>query len=316
MSNKFLLCVALALTVWQVSASAAPRLKTLATVEDEIIRLGDVLEGVGSGANLEVSAAPLPGKRTTLPVRRIYAVAKRHGIDWRPHGVRSIVVQRLSTIVPHERLVEVLERAAIDLSGADRLNIELTTRNLVIHVPRTDEPTIALESFRMDDRTKSFKALVRAPANDENAQRITVKGRVHTVIEAPVLGRSIAIGDVIEESDIVWKDIRMDRVGNGIVTAADDLVGYAPRRRIRPMHLVRSRDVRRPLAIKKGDPVTMYFVRVNLTLTTSGRALENGSKGEMIRVLNVRTKKTVEGIVIRAGQINVDARVDQVSSLR
>lgn len=60
----------------------------------------------------------------------------------------------------------------------------------------------------------------------------------------------------------------------------------------------------------------MTFAKVNLTLTTSGRALENGSKGEAIRVLNVQTKKTVEGIVVGAGRISVNARADQVSSLR
>ena len=316
MNSKFILCVALALAIAQASAFAKPRLKTLVTVEDEIIRLGDVLDGVESAAELEVSAAPPPGKRATLPVRRIYAVTKRQGIAWRPRGVRSIIVQRLSKIVPHRRLVEVLEREAMELSGSERVKIEFASRNMVIHVPRTAETTIALESFRLDEGTRSFSAIVRAPADDENAARITVKGRVHIVVEAPVLGRAVAIGDVIEESDIVWKDVRLDRVGNGVVTAADDLVGYVPRRRIRPMHPVRSRDVQRPLAFRKGEPVTMKFVRVNLILTMSGRALENGSKGDTIRVRNVRTKKTVEGTVIRAGQINVDSRVDQVSALR
>ena len=316
MNGKFILCVALALALAQTSAFAAPRLKSLVTVEDEIIRLGDVLEGVDSAAELEVSAAPPPGKRATLPVRRIYAVTKRNGIVWRPRGVRSIVVQRLSKIVPHERLLEVLEREALEITGSERVKIEFASRHLVIHVPRNGESTIALESFRLDDRTRSFSAIVRAPADDENAARITVKGRVHIVVEAPVLGRAVAIGDVIEKSDIVWKDVRLDRVGNGVVTVADDLIGYVPRRRIRPMHPVRSRDVQRPLAVRKGEAVTMNFIRVNLVLTMSGRALENGSKGETIRVLNVRTKKTVEGTVVRAGQINVDSRADQVSALR
>ena len=316
MNAKFILCVALALTIGQASAIAAPRLKSVVTVEDEVIRLGDVLEGVDSASEIEVSAAPPPGKRATLSVRRIYAVTKRHGIAWRPRGVRSIIVQRLSKIVPHERLLDVLEREALGISGSERVKIEFASRNMVIHVPRTSEPTIALESFQLDDRTRSFSAIVRAPADDENAARVTVKGRVHIVVEAPVLGRAVAIGNVIEESDIVWKDIRLDRVGNGVVTVADDLIGFVPRRRIRPMHPVRTRDVQRPLMVRKGEPVTMNFIRVNLVLTMSGRALENGSKGETIRVLNVRTKKTVEGTVVRAGQINVDSRADQISALR
>ncbi len=266
--------------------------------------------------DLHVANAPRPGKRATLSVRQIYAAIKRHGLSWRPRGVRSIVIQRLSKIVPHGDLVAALERAALDLSPSDRVKVEFASRIPVIHVPRSAEPTVELESFRLNERSGSFSAIVRAPAEDDAAPRVTVKGRVHAVVEAPVLGRSVAIGDVIEESDIVWKDIRLDHAQNGIVMAVDDLVGFVPRRRIRPMHPIRSRDVQRPLLVRKGEPVTMSFVRVNLTLTTSGWALENGSRGDSIRVLNTRTKKTVEGVVDRAGHVSVDGRPNQVSSLR
>jgi flagella basal body P-ring formation protein FlgA len=49
----------------------------------------------------------------------------------------------------------------------------------------------------------------------------------------------------------------------------------------------------------------MVFQTSRLTLTAQGKALQDGSKGDTIRVLNAKTHKTIDGTVVNSGTVNV-----------
>jgi flagella basal body P-ring formation protein FlgA len=43
-----------------------------------------------------------------------------------------------------------------------------------------------------------------------------------------------------------------------------------------------------------------------MTLTAQGRASEDGAKGDTIRVLNMQSKKMIEGVVVGPDRVRVD----------
>ena len=49
----------------------------------------------------------------------------------------------------------------------------------------------------------------------------------------------------------------------------------------------------------------MVFQTDRMILTAQGRALQNGSKGDVIRILNAKTHKTIDGIVVNSGTVTV-----------
>jgi flagella basal body P-ring formation protein FlgA len=60
-----------------------------------------------------------------------------------------------------------------------------------------------------------------------------------------------------------------------------------------------------PSAVKKGERVTITAALSSINIKMSGKALSNGSIGEMIKVKNISSNKTIEAQVIRPGIVQV-----------
>ncbi len=61
-----------------------------------------------------------------------------------------------------------------------------------------------------------------------------------------------------------------------------------------------------PVVVAKGSLVTIVLKTPTMILTAQGRAVEDGGRGDVIRVMNTRSKKIVEGVVSRPGTVSVE----------
>lgn len=64
-------------------------------------------------------------------------------------------------------------------------------------------------------------------------------------------------------------------------------------------------DVKLPLLVKRGEPVTIYLETGAIQIEAAGKALADGSLGDLVPVLNVLSERTVEGIVTAPGVVRV-----------
>lgn len=163
---------------------------------------------------------------------------------------------------------------------------------------------VKISRLHYDDRSGGFTALLSLPAADGRREE-SLTGRLEVTASIPVITVPMSVGDVIGERDIGWIEIPARQLSHSIVTSADELVGMAARRGLRPDSPIRTSDVQRPILVKRGSLVTMLVTSDRLSLTAVGQALENGSKGDRIRVNNTSSSTTVEGIVISAREVRV-----------
>jgi len=70
-------------------------------------------------------------------------------------------------------------------------------------------------------------------------------------------------------------------------------------------HPVKRANIRKPVLVPKGAIVTMVLKTDRMILTAQGRALQGGSEGDVIRILNAKTHKVVDGTVINPGTVSV-----------
>ena len=56
---------------------------------------------------------------------------------------------------------------------------------------------------------------------------------------------------------------------------------------------------------KKGDLVIMVLKKGALNLTTKGKALDNGAKGDMVRILNTNSRQTIEAQVTGPQKVTI-----------
>ena len=84
-----------------------------------------------------------------------------------------------------------------------------------------------------------------------------------------------------------------------------DLIGRTPRRGIRAGSPVQISAVQRPIIVAKNSLVTIVLRTPRMTLTATGKALENGADGDVIKISNSQSKTVIEAEVITAGRVSI-----------
>jgi len=289
------------------AAQAAPvALRQSILVTGKLVRLGDLFSGTGDKAATPVAYAPDLGKRAVFDARWLYRVARAYKLDWRPTSMYTqAVVERESVMVPpgeiEDRILAALRDKGVDYD----VRVDLGNRRLRLYVPAAATASVAVEDLVYDRRAQRFSAVVVAPANHPEARRVRVTGRVYEVSEVPVLARRMLQGETISKQDLTWIKYPTRRLQRDVIFDAQHLIGMSPRRGMRAGVPVRTADVRRPLLIPRGSLVTMVLSRGPMLLTVQAKALEDGSRGDAIRVSNSMSHKVVEAIVIGAGKVTV-----------
>lgn len=172
-----------------------------------------------------------------------------------------------------------------------------------LEVPATGPALLQVESFSFDQRSGRFYATVTTPGR---AEAMKVSGRAQPVESIPVLKNRVAAGETITRGDVEWMQVPAGRYGGGYVDQISDLVGQSPRRALAAGAPVRAGDVGRPEAVAKNVLVTMLAQGPGITITTTGRALEAGSIGDVVQVMNLQSKKVLQAIIIGSNQVQVN----------
>ncbi len=288
-------------------APAAPvSLRATVVIEEDILRLGDLFDGLGAEADTAVARAPAPGRQVELTARWLRALAQGFGLDWLPvPGQDRAVVLRASQVIDAGSVEQEILATLSRRGQTGELSVLLDNPGIALHLPTSAEPSMALTGFRHDPSSGRFKALLVAPATGTPLARATVTGRAIEVVEVPVLARRLGPAQVISGQDLDWLRLPAHRVAANIARDQEELIGKSPRRAIRPGQPVRVSDLRAPVLVPKNSLVLLRLETDRMTLTVQGRATEDGAAGEIIRVINTKSNTAIHGMVADAGVVRV-----------
>lgn len=135
-------------------------------------------------------------------------------------------------------------------------------------------------------------ASVRSDASASKAAA-TAEGSV----KIPVLAEPKSRDDVIQPSDIVWKDVPAKSLRDDTVLKESDIVGQTARGLIQPNEAISANLLVPPKMIKRGDTVTLVLANSRMALSAKGKALSDARLGEIVRVQNTESQKIVQGKV-------------------
>jgi len=275
-------------------------------VNNKVINIGDLFINSGAKSNIAIAYAPAPGKRATFDANWLYRITKSHQINWRPMSRdQRIVVERESTIITQNQIAEELLVALSDRGINGNLEIEFSNRALRLFVAGNEVPSIGIDGLNYNPQSRRFIAMIYAPEDNIDAKRFRVTGRLHITHEIPVPKRRIMSGEIIKKEDLKWIKVRSRRLQTDIIVHQDDLIGKSPRRGLREGSPVRLTAVRRPVLVPKGSLVTITLSLPKMMLTARGKAVEGGSKGDIIQIKNIQSKIILEAEVISSGRVAV-----------
>ena len=281
-------------------------LRESVSVKSKLVRLNDLFSGTGEKADIAVAYAPVPGKRAIFDSRWLYRVARAYGLNWRPLGLQDqIVVERESQIITREEIEDSIRVALIDRGADPNTKVELSNRMMRLYVASDVAASVGVEDVSYEPRTGRFTAILVAPAGDPGATRTRVTGRLQRETDVPVPARRIQANEVIAERDIKWVKVRQNRLPRGVIVDINELIGKSPKRWLRAGIPVRAANVQPPILVPKGSLVTIYLKVPRMMLTAQGKALENGSDGDVIRINNTQSNKVIEAEVKGVAKVAV-----------
>ncbi len=184
------------------------------------------------------------------------------------------------------------------------LHLELDNRTTELRVPAGQEPSggLVVENVYYSPIQARFAAEIVVPGT---SIRQPVSGRAYGAVQMPVLNHRVMPGDIVASSDVDWIEIRADQAGSDMATSETQLIGMTPKRGVPVNQPVRIRDLQSPRLVDKGSLVTITLHNGNLVLSTQGKALQDGGRGDVIRVTNTQSNRVVETIVTGPNQVAI-----------
>jgi len=288
-----------------------------ATVHGETVNLGHIASFQPAGdprvatlEALQVASAPAPGNtlrfnRQFLDYKVASAVAD-HGEDITLDTPDGILVRRTAQMITRSRMEEIFRDHILKNAPWPEDEIILES----IRVPEDVAlPEGALQwDLRENGNTDylgNVSATLTFAVDGRQVRRVPLSCRVSITRDVLQAARRIGRGDLIRNEDVVQvRETTMRRHGDAL-TAPKEAVGKRAARSIQQGRTLSAAMVEDPPVVEKGTLVTIVAENAILRITARGEALEDGRRGERIRVRNLGSGKEFYTTVHAPGWVDL-----------
>jgi len=296
----------------------APVLRANVSVVGDVVRIGDVVDNAGSSARIAIYRAPDLGTTGSLSTEQVLAVLRAHqviGVD--TGNIHQISVTRLARTIEgkeiEQQVAHALEhRGGLGDAAALTLTFDRDLQDLRLDAANSGE--MQATSARFDPRSGRFDVAFEI-GNAANADPVKLRftGTAVETIEAAVLTRDVEHNEVLKASDVTVE--RRPKASVGADAAARErAVGMQMRRPQRAGTALRIADLAKPDLVVRDQSVTLTYQAAGLYLTIRGKALETGTEGDVVNVLNSTSNRTVSGVVTGRGQVTISVAMPAVAA--
>jgi flagellar basal body P-ring formation protein FlgA len=290
--------------------TAAPALRANVTVIGDIVRIGDLVEHAGAVAEVPIFRAPDLGTRGAVPTERVVEAIRPHQlIDIDTRGITEVVVTRASRAINAKEISTCIAKALESQYGfgaARNITVEFDRDARTLNV----EPNIAGElqilSLSYNRRTSRFDATIDLPSSTAvHWQTTRYTGTAIETVEAVTVDHPVEHGEIIKAADL--STVRRPKAEGAVITDPQTVAGLAARHQLRPGQPLHDADLMKPAVVQRNDIVTIFYEAPGINLTLRGQAQDAGALGDTVNVMNIQSKRVVQGVVVGPGRVTVAA---------
>jgi flagellar basal body P-ring formation protein FlgA len=198
-----------------------------------------------------------------------------------------------------------LGHAAADRLGLDEIAFAIEQPVLPLNNPSTRRVHLAVAELRTDPLTGRFDAQITVQVEGGPTNWMTLQGRAEPMIEVATMRETVSAGTVLAAGDFETRRLPASAVPEDAVLDAGSLVGLEAVRRLSSGRAIRPEDVQEATLIHRDKVVTILFEREGLRLAALGRAVEDGSRGSVVRVVNLDSRREIRAVVTGPGEASV-----------
>ena len=295
-------------------AIASPVLRAQVIVEGDIVHVGDMVDNAGTAAQVAIYRSPDLGTTGTLPTAQIIGVLQAHqviGVDTK--GIKSVTVTRLARTIDAKEIESQVAHAIEHRGGlGDAANLNLTFDRDVQDLRLEAWNDGALQPVRAhyEPRNGRFDVTFEI-SNDNNSTRTRLRfsGVAVEMLDTAVLTRNVDRGEVLKASDVVVERRPKAEMGSDAAATRGHAVGMQMRRSLRAGQALRVADIGKPDLVHKDDNVMLIYETDGIYLTARGKAVDTGTEGDAVTVLNLQSNRTISGTVVGRDKVAISIAV-------
>lgn len=290
------------------TAAKAPVLRAAISVSGELVRIGDFVENAADAAQIAVFRAPDLGTSGTVPTEQILEALRAHnvfGVETR--DIREVTVSRLARMLTQKDIETAIGHAIENRNGLGiaanlTMNFDRDIRLIYLDPSSRGEP-VAIAS-RYEPRNSRFDVTFEIANDQAVPTRLRFTGTAVETVEAAVVTRNVERGDILKASDISIERRPKAEAGGDPAQRAR-AVGMQTRRAIRMGQILRMTDLAKADLVQRDQNVSLIYETPGIYLTMRGKAIDAGTEGDTVSVMNLQSKRVVQGIVSGPGQVTM-----------
>lgn len=121
-----------------------------------------------------------------------------------------------------------------------------------------------------------------------------------------VATRQLQRGEILSASDVKLEKHDLANLPYGFFESVAMSTGMKLKRRVLEGAVLTPAMLKKPQIISRGQHVTIMARSGRMQVRMDGKALANGAAGERIKVMNLKSKQKLEGVITASGEVKVD----------
>jgi len=316
---KTLLAIAIVLlTASTAAAQTAPTLRANIYVSGDLVRIGDFIDNTGELGQIALFRAPDLGTTGTVPVQQVLDALRAHNvIGVATNDIREVTVTREARTLSQKEIETEVLRALERRNGlgeAANISLNLDRDVRVMQLDAAHQGGLKPLAVRYEPRTTRFDVTFEI-AREQGAPstRLRFTGTAIEMVEVTVATRSIERGEILKTADVV---VERRPKSEALYDPAprERALGMQLRKSARAGQYLRMADLAKPDLVQRDQNVTLIYETNGLYLTMRGKAVDAGSEGDTVSVVNLQSKRTVQGTVSGPGQVTMSVVAPRVTA--
>jgi len=202
-----------------------------------------------------------------------------------------------------EKTAEAFLRQHLEQTHTDNFDIRISTLDQRLKLSQCDSP---LDAYLPPGAKLYGKTTVGVRCSGGKPWKIFVPVTLALYEKVLAVSRTIVKGETLGPEDFTMVSKEVGPASQTYFRNSQQALGFIAKRSIPAGRILTAHMVQAPRLVQAGQEVILLATTPQLEVRMKGKALSDGSKGDLINVRNVRSKRVVQGIVIHAGVVRVN----------
>lgn len=179
-----------------------------------------------------------------------------------------------------------------------QIRVHITPVNTALALPDCAD-TLKVEA----PRGSGSRITTRVSCSHPRNWGLFLTAQVEVFRNVVVTRRPVARGQTLGNDDIMMQRLDISDESRGYFSRPEDVLGLSAGRQLPNGSVLNASVLDQPTLVHRGDAVIIEVAKGTLRLRAQGTALEDGQKGDQIRVKNNRSGQEIKALVAARGLV-------------